>query len=274
MGMLENKKMVILGAAERGSVGHAVVERYAKEGAKVFIASRRGDQCREVGEELGGTGGSCDITDKASVYSMFDEAHEALGGVDIAINSTGLALGGPFLEYSEDDMDTIIDLQFKGSFFFLQAATQLMKDNGGGSIIQLSSCVALPGTTVDDGYEAYMGTKAGIDQVVRAVANQFGKFGVRANSVALGHTDTPMHQRNFPGGEIPQWMKNAFAEQYPLGRYGTTDDVAEGCVFLGRDECFMTGATLMINGGLTLRRNPLAGDFARNKRDWEREHPE
>jgi NAD(P)-dependent dehydrogenase (short-subunit alcohol dehydrogenase family) len=146
-----------------------------------------------------------------------------------------------------------------------------MKAAGGGSIIQLSSCVALPGTTVDDGYEAYMGSKAGIDQVVRAVANQFGKFNIRANSIALGHTDTPMHQRNFEGGVIPQWMKNAFAEQYPLGRYGTPDDVAEGAVFLGRDECFMTGQTLQMNGGLTLRRNPLKGDFDRNRREWERE---
>lgn len=272
MGMLEGKRTVILGAGERGSIGHAIAERYAKEGATVFISSRRGDQCKAVGEELGGSGGPCDITDKASVFAMFEQAKNEMGGVDVAINSTGLALGGPFLEYSEEDLDTIIALQFKGSFFFLQAATAMMKEAGGGSIIQLSSCVALPGTTVDDGYDAYMGTKAGIDQVVRAVANQFGRFGVRANSVALGHTDTPMHKRNFEGGEIPEWMKNAFSEQYPLGRYGTPDDVAEGCVFLARDECFMTGSTLMINGGLTLRRNPLKGDFERNQRDWQREN--
>ncbi len=272
MGMLEGKCMVIIGAGERGSIGHAIAQRYATEGAKVLIASRRGEACAEVAAELGGLGAECDITSRASVYALFDHAKAALGGVDVAINSTGLALGGPFLDYSEADMDRLIALQFKGSFFFLQAATALMKDAGGGSIIQLSSAVAQPGTTVDDGYEAYMGTKAGIDQVVRAVANQFGRFQVRVNSICAGHTDTPMHQRNFDGGEIPQWMKNAFIEQYPLGRYGTTDDIAEAAVWLGRDECFMTGQALQVNGGLTLRRNPLRGDFERNEREWKRAH--
>jgi NAD(P)-dependent dehydrogenase (short-subunit alcohol dehydrogenase family) len=272
MGQLEAKRAVIIGAAERGSIGHAIAVRYASEGAKVYIASRRGDQCLEVGAELKGFGGPCDLTSKAQVFAMFDDAKRLMGGVDIAINSTGLALGGPFLEYSEADMDTLIALQFKGSFFFLQAATALMAKAGGGSIIQLSSAVAQPGTTVDDGYEAYMGTKAGIDQVVRAVANQFGKFQVRVNTIALGHTDTPMHKRNFEGGDIPQWMKNAFIEQYPLGRYGKADDVAEATVWLGRDQCFMTGSVLQVNGGLTLRRNPLSFDFQRCRREWEREH--
>lgn len=265
MGQLSGKRTVILGAGDRGNIGYAIARRYAEEGAKVYIASRRGEQCERLGRELGGSGGACDITDKASVFAMFDDARSVLGGLDIAINSTGVAIGAPFLDFSEEDLDAIIALQFKGSFFFLQAATAMMKDAGGGSIIQLSSCVALPGTTVDDGYDAYMGTKAGMDQVMRAVANQFGRYGVRVNSIALGHTDTPLHGQHFEGGDLPQWLKNAFIEQYPLGRYGTAEDVAEGAVFLGRDQCFMTGSVLPIDGGLTLRRNPLYFDVERHK---------
>jgi 2-hydroxycyclohexanecarboxyl-CoA dehydrogenase len=272
MGMLEGKRAIIIGAGERGSIGHAIAVRYAAEGARVLIASRRGEICGQVAAELGGLGAACDITDKQSVFALFETAKRGMGGVDVAINSTGLALGGPFLDYGEADMDRLIALQFKGSFFFLQGATAMMKDTGGGSIIQLSSAVAQPGTTVDDGYEVYMGTKAGIDQVVRAVANQFGRYQVRVNSICAGHTDTPMHNRNFEGGEIPQWMKSAFMEQYPLGRYGTPDDIAEAAVWLGRQECFMTGQALQVNGGLTLRRNPLRADFERNEREWRSAH--
>ncbi|MFA7440190.1 MAG: SDR family oxidoreductase [Sphingomonadaceae bacterium] len=272
MNLLEGKRAIILGAGERGSIGYAIASRYAKEGARVLVASRREDMCARTARELGGIGMSCDITDRSSVFNLFDSATKAMGGVDIAINSTGLALGGSFLEFSEADMDRLIALQFKGSFFFLQAAVRAMQNSGGGAIIQLSSAVAQPGTTVDGGYDAYMGTKAGIDQVVRAVANQYGKYNIRVNTISAGHTDTPMHDENFGGQQIPDWMKNAFIEQYPLGRYGTPEDIAEAAVWLGRDECFMTGQALQVNGGLTLRRNPLEGDFERNKREQERGH--
>jgi NAD(P)-dependent dehydrogenase (short-subunit alcohol dehydrogenase family) len=190
-----------------------------------------------------------------------------MGKVDIAVNSTGLALGAPFLEFEERDLDALIALQFKGSFFFLQAMVQAMLETG-GSIIQISSAVAQRSTTVDGGFDAYMGTKAGIDHVVRAVANQFGRHGIRVNTIAAGHTDTPMHHGNFDGGDIPDWMKACFADATPLGRYGTCEDIAAAAVWLASDECFMTGEDMQVNGGLTLRRNPLKEDLERYEREW------
>jgi 2-hydroxycyclohexanecarboxyl-CoA dehydrogenase len=267
MGLLDGKCAVIIGAAEKGNMGQAIARRFREEGAVVTVASRRGDQCAAFAAQIGGFATSCDLTKRDDSLALAEFAVAKMGKIDIAINSTGVALGGPFVTFPEKDLDTLIALQFKGSFFFLQAMVGAMMKRG-GAIIQISSAVAQPGTTVDGGYDAYMGTKAGIDHVVRAVANQFGKYNIRVNTISAGHTDTPMHDKNFGGQQIPDWMKRAFAAEYPLGRYGTCDDIAEAAVWLSRDQCFMTGQALQVNGGLTLRRNPLQHDLDRAEREW------
>lgn len=272
MGLLEGKTAVIIGASEPGNMGQAIARRYRDEGVTVLVASRNGAKSEAFANEISGHWAACDLTVRDDVFALAETARAKLGKVDIAVNSTGVALGGPFLDFPEKDLDALIGLQFKGSFFFLQAFAGAMIDHG-GAIIQISSAVAQPGTTVDGGYDAYMGTKAGIDHVVRAVANQYGKYNIRVNTISAGHTDTPMHHDNFGGGDIPQWMKTVFAAAYPLGRYGTCDDIAEAAVWLARDQCFMTGQALQVNGGLTLRRNPLAEDLERAEREWNAAHP-
>jgi len=127
----------------------------------------------------------------------------------------------------------------------------MMQSHGGrgGSLIQISSATA---TIMLNDHAAYMGTKAGTDHVIRCVAHEFGAEGIRANSVSPGLTDTPM---NAAAKEVPGLFE-AFRSGYPLGRWGTSEDIAAACVWLASDECFMTGETLQVNGGLTLRRNP------------------
>jgi NAD(P)-dependent dehydrogenase (short-subunit alcohol dehydrogenase family) len=124
----------------------------------------------------------------------------------------------------------------------------------GGSIIQISSATA---TIMLNHHAAYMGTKAGTDHVIRCVAHEFGKQGIRANSISPGLTDTPMtaQAKTVPG------LFDSFLKSYPLGRIGTPDDVAAAAVWLASDECFMTGENLQVNGGLTLRRNPTAEEM-------------
>jgi NAD(P)-dependent dehydrogenase (short-subunit alcohol dehydrogenase family) len=126
---------------------------------------------------------------------------------------------------------------------------------GGGSIVQISSATA---TIMLEDHAAYMGTKAGADHVLRCVANEFGARGIRANSISPGLTDTPMTAgaRHVPG------LFESFRPGYPLGRWGTSEDIAAAAVFLASDECFMTGENLQVNGGLTLRRNPTKAEMA------------
>jgi len=139
------------------------------------------------------------------------------------------------------------DLQFKGPFLFFQSMIGAMAD--GGSLIQVSSATA---TIMLNDHAAYMGTKAGTDHVVRCIANEFGERGIRANSISPGITATPMTA----GAQATPGLFEAFADSYPLGRVGTSDDIAAAAVWLASDECFMTGQNLQVNGGLTLRRNP------------------
>jgi NAD(P)-dependent dehydrogenase (short-subunit alcohol dehydrogenase family) len=265
MGRLQDKVAIVIGAAGKGNMGQAIARRFRQEGAQVVVTSRRGADLEVFAREIDCLWTVCDLTKKADVFALAKFTKEKLGRVDIAVNSTGIAVGGPFTEFSEEDLDKLIALQFKGSFFFLQAMVDAMDQ--GGSIIQISSATAQPTGTVAS-YEAYMGTKAGIDHVVRAVANFHGRQGIRVNTISVGHTDTPMQKV-----PLQDWRKAAYADATPLGRYGTCEDVAAACAWLASDECFMTGQALQVNGGLTLRRNPLAEDIERYEREWGKSIP-
>jgi len=145
----------------------------------------------------------------------------------------------------------MLSIIFKGSFYFMQVMVAAMRR--GGSIINISSAVA---DIMFENHAAYMGAKAGMNHVTRAVANEYGARGIRANIVAPGLTVTPML-----GNFMAPGMVEAFIKEYPLGRLTTVDDVANAAVFVASDECFMTGQTFHVTGGLTLRRNPTAAEI-------------
>lgn len=185
---------------------------------------------------------------------MVESAVKSMGKIDIAINATGWGLTQPFLKTSEDDLDKMLALQFKGPYFFMQSLIPAMKTSGGGSIIQISSGTAVLATM---NHNAYAGTKAGIDHVVRGLANEYGKDNIRINSISPGFTNTPMTADSMAIAGLVE----AFIPSYPLGRLGTSDDIAAMCTFLASEECFMTGQNLQVNGGLTLRRNPTSSEI-------------
>ena len=253
MGRLEGKTAVILGAANRGNMAQVIAKRFRDEGAKVMVAGRKMDELERFAAEIGGYASPCDITKKSDVDALAKAAVERMGSVNIAVNATGWGLLKPFLETTTEELVQMTALKFIGPFQFFQAMIRAM--TGGGSIIQISSATA---TIMLNDHAAYMGAKAGCDHVVRCVANEFGKRGIRANSLSPGLTDTPMtaQAKKVPG------LFEAFVKGYPLGRYGTSEDVAAAAVFLASDECFMTGENLQVNGGLTLRRNPTAEEIA------------
>ncbi|HVN02417.1 MAG TPA: SDR family oxidoreductase [Caulobacteraceae bacterium] len=247
MGRLQGKGAVVLGAAGRGNMGQTIARRFAAEGAKVLVAGRHADELSRFAAEIGADWSLCDITRRDEVFALASAAKEKLGSVSIGVNATGWGLLKPFLDNTEDDLRRMTDLQFIGPFYFLQAMIGVME--GGGSLIQISSATA---TIMLNDHAAYMGTKAGIDHVVRCAANEFGGRGIRVNSISPGLTDTPMTA----GAKATPGLFEAFASAYPLGRVGTSDDIAAAAVWLAEDECFMTGQNLQVNGGLTLRRNP------------------
>ena len=252
MKRLQDKVAIVLGAAGRDNMGQEIARRFAAEGARVVVAGRQADELARFAATIGGCAAVCDITRAADLRALAVQAMQWGGRLDIAVNATGWGLLKPFLEMTEDEIDRISALQFKGPFMFFQAVLAVM--GRGGSIIQISSATA---TIMLDDHAAYMGTKAGTDHVIRCVANEFGSRGIRANSISPGLTDTPMtaEAKTVPG------LFDCFLPGYPLGRIGTRADIAAAAVWLASDECFMTGQNLQVNGGLTLRRNPSGAEI-------------
>ena len=249
MGRLDGKVAVVLGAAAKDNMGQVMARRFAAEGASVVVGGRQADTLAALAAELHGKHALCDITQKADVEALAKVAIDTYGRVDVAVNCTGWGLMAKLLETTEEQIDKLTALQFKGPYFFLQVFADLMAQTGGGSIITMSSASVY---ALLYNHAAYIGTKAGADALVRCFANEFGARGVKVNSIAPGLTVTPMTERDtgLPG------LEDAFRKEYPLGRIGTTEDIANAALWLATDESFLTGQVLQVNGGLTLRRNP------------------
>lgn len=254
MARLQGKRALVVGAAGANNMGQVIARRFAAEGAKVAVAGRSMAPLQALADEIGGLAVSCDFSQRASIEAMVRDTAAGLGGIDIAVNATGWGLLKPFLETTDEEMDQMYALQLRGPMQFMQALIPVMSDAGGGSIIQISSATA---TILFHDHAAYMATKAGTDHMVRAVANEFGERNIRVNSISPGVTETPM---TADASAVPGVME-AFVKGYPLGRYGTSGDIAAGCVWLASDECFMTGQNMQVNGGLTLRANPSKADI-------------
>lgn len=254
MSRLAGKVAVILGASGQGNMAQAMARRFAAEGARVVLAGRREEPLAALAAEIGGEHGLCDITRKAEVEALAQGVVERHGRVHVAVNATGWGLLAKLMDTTEEQLDRISALQFKGQFFFLQAFVGRMAASGGGSVISISSASVY---ALLNHHAAYIATKAAGDALVRCFANEFGTRGVRVNSIAPGLTDSPMTEKELalPG------LRETFLKEYPLGRIGNTEDVAQAALWLAGDECFMTGQVLQINGGLTLRRNPSQSEI-------------
>lgn len=247
MANLSTKVAVVLGAAGKNNMGQHIARAFADAGAKVVIAGRKDDELKRFAGMIGGDWLHCDITRKADVEALAAITVERHGKVDIAVNATGWGLMKGLHDVTEEELDQIVALQFKGVHYFLSAFVSAMSN--GGSIVQISS--ATTQCLIDD-HAAYIGTKAGSEALIRCVANQYGYQGIRANILSPGFTETPMTSGGFATPGLP----DAFIKEYPLGRLNTSEDIARAAVWVCSDECFMTGQNFQVNGGLTLRRNP------------------
>lgn len=248
---LQGKTGVIIGAGSRDNMAQVIARRLTADGASLIVAGRDVAELERFAQEIGGAPASCDIASQASLAALADAAKDRFGGLDIVINATGWGLLKPFGLTTDAELRRMTDIQFIGPFQFFQAMLPLMRR--GSSLIQISSATA---TIMLENHSAYMGTKAGIDHVVRCIANEYGHLGIRANSVSPGITATPMGA----GAKAIPGIWETYEKRYPLGRTGTAEDIADAVAWLASDGCFMTGENLQVNGGLTLRGNPSSAE--------------
>jgi len=256
MAQLENKVAVILGAASRDNMAQVTARLFAEQGADIMVAGRNEKELKTFSEEIGGCYALCDITSHSDVAGLFEATKEKFGHVDIAINATGWGLLKPLLEVTQEELDSIVDLQFKGVHYFLAESVRAMMANDpqGGSIIQLSSATT---QALINNHAAYIGTKTGSEALIRCVANDYGHCGISANTLSPAFTRSPMTEESF---HVPG-LVDAFMPRYPLGRLNTCEDIARAAVWMCSDDAFITGQNIQANGGLTLRGNPQATDI-------------
>ncbi|HJN86935.1 MAG: glucose 1-dehydrogenase [Dehalococcoidia bacterium] len=246
---LEGKVAFISGGARGMGAVEAIM--FAKEGAKVAIGDLLEDEGRKVVEQINETGGQAlfvrlDVTSESEWQKAIAATVEAFGKLDVLVNNAGIRAQGKVEDVTVEAWDLVMNVNAKGTFLGTKTAIPEMRRAGGGSIVNISSQLGLVGTATSS--PQYSASKGAIRLFTKATAIQYAKDAIRVNSVHPGPIATPMTEA---GRADPQRYK-MMVSGIPLGRYGESEDVAYGVVFLASDESsFMTGSELVIDGGWT-----------------------
>ncbi len=245
---LGGKVAAVIGAGS--GIGEAVALGCARQGATVRCLDVDAEAATRTAETITGEGRTADaarldITDGTAVKQAFDDIVERHGSLDVVVCTPGVNVRKRLVDYTDEEFDRVVGVNLKGSFHVLRAAGPLMMAAGGGSIILFSSIRA---TVVEPGQSVYASTKAGIVQLVRTAAAEFGPSGVRVNAIGPGVVTTPLTAQiqNDPG-----WH-GAYAAKSVFNRWATAEEMVGPTVFLASDAAsFVTGTLLMADGGWT-----------------------
>ena len=245
---LEGKVALITGGA-RGQ-GAAEARLFAREGAKVVIADVLDPDGISVAAEINELGGDAtyvhlDVSSEADWQDAIAAAVSAYGKLDVLVNNAAIWRGGHVLETDGEQWDAVLDINAKGVFLGTKLAIPEMRRAGGGSIVNISSTAGLVGSRTSTAYSA---SKGAVRLFTKSTAVQYGAEGIRANSIHPGPIDTAMGDQVWPDAG----SREETIERTVLKRIGKPEDIANGALFLASDESsFMTGAELVIDGGLT-----------------------
>lgn len=240
---LENKIAIVTGGA-RG-IGKTVAELFASEGATVFIWDVLEDGTKTA-EAISADGGKAffqkvSVTDQSSIQAAVNDIVTAHGRIDILINNAGVTRDRTLHKMSEDEWDTVINVNLKGVFNCTQIVSRIMKENKYGRIITAASNVGLRGNFGQSNYSA---TKAGVIAMAKTWTMELGKHGITANCIAPGFTNTDMTAK------IPEEHMGPIRESIPVGFIAEPIDIAYGYLYLASDEArFVSGICLTIDGG-------------------------
>jgi 3-oxoacyl-[acyl-carrier protein] reductase len=234
---LEGKKALVTGGSR--SIGRAIVLELASAGADVTIGYRSGrDEAEEVAGQAGGRAVQADVADPGSAARLVEEA----GELDILVNNAGITRDGLIARMSDDDWKAVIETNLSAVFYTCRAVARSMMRRRVGSIVNVSSIVAIRG---NPGQTNYSASKAGIIGFTKALARELGSRGVRANVVAPGYIRSRLTD------EITEDIRALMLQNTPLARLGEPDDVAGAVRFLCSDAAaFITGEVLLVDGGM------------------------
>jgi NAD(P)-dependent dehydrogenase (short-subunit alcohol dehydrogenase family) len=242
---LDGKVAAVIGAGS--GIGEAVAAGAAGQGATVVCLDSNAEAARRVAAKIGSaaTSRAVDIRDAAQVRSALDGVAADHGSLDIVVCTPSINVRKPILQYSADEFDRVVDVNLRGSFNVLQNAGRIMVAQKRGSIVIFSS---IRSQVVEPGQSVYAMTKAGILQLVRTAAVEFGASGVRVNAIGPGVVETPL---TAPIKANSEWY-SAYANKSVLKRWAAAEEMVGPTLFLCSDAAsYVTGTILFADGGWT-----------------------
>ena len=245
MNRLEGKIALITGG--NSGIGLATAKLFVGEGAYVFVTGRRDSELAAAVKEIGRnvTGVQGDVSNLADLDRLFAQIKREKGRLDIVFANAGIGKLAAFGDISEDLYDLTFDINVKGLLFTVQKALPLLPD--GASIILNASIVASKGLPANSVYSA---TKAAVRSFARTWTTDLKARRIRVNAVSPGSTDTPGLSNLFASGEAGRERMKMIPTTVPLGRFGTSDEIAKAVLFLASDDSsFVTGTELFVDGG-------------------------
>lgn len=262
-GRLAGKVAIVTGAGCAGpgwGNGRATAWLFAREGARVFAVDRDAGSMADTLELIERDGGAataheCDVTSAASVRAMVRACRDAYGRIDVLVNNVGGSRPGGPAELAEETWDAQLDLNLTSAYLTCGQVIPVMRDQGGGAIVNTASTSGLRYTgSPQVGYAA---AKAGVIQLSRVTAVQHARDGIRVNTVVPGQLHTPMVEARLAGqrtgGDVDELLRQRLS-RIPLGFMGDGRDTAYAALFLASDEArFVTGTEIVVDGGMTAR---------------------
>lgn len=246
--MLKNKIALITGAG-RG-IGRAIAIALAKEGAEVVInyngSEERAKEVKQTIEENGGKASiyKCNVSDFVACEAMIKDIVKEYGHLDILVNNAGITKDGLIMKMKEEDFDSVLNVNLKGTFNTIRHSARQMLKQRSGKIINISSVSGILGNV---GQANYAASKAGVIGLTKTMARELGSRGITVNAIAPGFVDTEMTE------VLSEEIRENACKQIILGRFGKPEDIANTAVFLVSDKAdYITGQVISVDGGMNV----------------------
>jgi NAD(P)-dependent dehydrogenase (short-subunit alcohol dehydrogenase family) len=247
------RRTIVTGAAT--GVGRGIAEHFARVGARVMLCDVDAEGGQAVADALTGEGleaafRRADVGSPEDAEALVADAVERYGGLDVLVNNAGLQVEKTIEDLDPADWDRLMDVNFKGVYLCSKFAIPVMREGGGGSIVNIAS---VNGFWVEPGLGAYCASKGGVIALTRSTAADFGRDGIRCNCICPGYIDTGMAGRYLDSLPDPATARAEVATQHAVGRVGQPADIAACVQFLASDAAgFATGSAFVLDGGLSL----------------------
>lgn len=243
-------KVALVNGASRG-IGEAIAHGLSNCGAKLVLSSRSLEGVQKVADDINAADGdasayACHAGHLDQIEALMAFTREKYGRLDILINNAGTnPYSGPAATLPPEAFDKTVDVNLKGPYYMMSHAIPLMMEDGGGSIVNVASVAALNALV---GQAVYSMTKAGLVNLTKGFAKEYGQAGIRVNAICPGVVETKLAQALVEDPGVQKWIA-----KLPVPRAGQPDDMVAGVLFLVSDEAsFTTGTTLVMDGGATL----------------------